>query len=98
MHIANQCPAAVRLTEIKTVPPPRGAKAQAAFDACRVLLVVGIAPAQPEIDAFRAALVTRSEFSSARQVKTEQVTVAGERWLEFTLALESSGKWKNSDE
>ena len=90
VHIANQCPAAVRLTEIKTVPPPRGAKA--AFDARRVLLVVGIAPAQAEIDAFRAALATQSEFSSVRQVKTEQTTIAGERRLEFTLALESSDK------
>lgn len=92
VQIANQCPAAVRLTEIKTVPPPRGAKAQAVFDARRVLILVGIAPAQAEIDAFRAALLTRSEFSSVRQVKTEQVTVARERWLEFTLALESSDK------
>lgn len=88
VQVANQRPRAVRLTEIKTVPPPRGAKA--VFDARRVLLVVGIAPAQTEIDAFRAALLTRSEFSSARQVKTEQVTVGGERRLEFTLALESS--------
>lgn len=96
VHIANQCPAAVRLTEIKTVPPPRGAKA--AFDARRVLLVVGVAPAQTEIDAFRAALLIRSEFSSARQIKTEQVTVAGERRLEFTLALESSGETVISDE
>ena len=82
VHIADQCPAAVRLTEIKTVPSPRGAKA--AFDARRVLLVVGIAPAQAEIDAFRAALATQSEFSSVRQVKTEQTTIAGERRLEFT--------------
>ncbi len=96
VRIANQCPTAVRLTEIKTVPPPRAAKA--AFDARRVLLVVGIAPAQTEIDAFRAALLTQAEFSSARQIKTEQVTVAGERRLEFTLALESSGETVISDE
>ena len=93
-HIADKRPSAVRLTEIKTVPPPRGAKALADFDARRVLILVGVAPAQKGIDAFRAALVTQSEFSSARQVKTEQITIAGERWLEFTLALESSGEWE----
>ena len=93
VHIANQRPKAVQLTEIKTVPLPRGAKAQSAFDARRVLILVGIAPAQAEIDAFRAALVVQAEFSSVRQVKTEQVTVIGERRLEFTLALESSGQW-----
>ena len=89
VHIAAKRPDAVRLTEIKTLPPPRGAKAQAEFDARRVLILIGIAPAQEAIDAFRVALLTQAEFSSVRQVKTEQVTIAGERRLEFTLALGS---------
>ena len=90
VQIANQCPAAVRLTEIRTVPPPKAVKAHAAFDARAVLLVIGIAPTQAEINAFRVALVTQSEFSSVRQVKTEQTIIADERWLAFTLALTSS--------
>lgn len=92
-HIANQCPAAVRLTEIKTVPPPRSAKDRAVFDARRTLLVVGVTPSQTEINAFRAALAMQAEFSSVRQVATEQTTVAGERWLAFTLSLESREEW-----
>ncbi len=90
VHIADRCPGTVRLTEIKTVPPPRGARAQAAFDARRVLLVVGVASSQAEINAYRVALAAQSEFASVRQVKTEQITIGGERWLEFTLAIKSS--------
>ena len=93
VHIADRCPGTIRLTEIKTLPPPRGARAQTVFDARRVLQVVGIASSQAEINAFRAALVTRSEFSSVRQIKTEQITIGGARRLEFTLAMKSSGLW-----
>ena len=93
VHIADRCPGTIRLTEIKTVPPPRGARAQAAFDARRVLQVVGVASSQAEINAYRAALVTQSEFSSVRQIKTEQITIGGERRLEFTLAMKSGDRW-----
>ena len=93
VHIADRCPVTIRLTEIKTVPPPRGARAQAAFDARRVLLVVGVASSQAEINAFRAALAAQTEFASVRQIKTEQITIGGERRLEFTLAMKSSDQW-----
>ena len=90
VQIANRSPASVRLTEIKTVAQPQSTKARADFDARKVLMVVGIAPGQAEINAFRAALVTQSQFSSVRQVKTEPTLIADERWLEFTLALSSA--------
>ena len=53
-------------------------------------MVVGVAPGQTEINAYRAALVTQAEFFSVRQVKTEPTLVDGNRWLEFTLALNST--------
>lgn len=95
VQIANKCPAAVRLTGIRTVLPSQTKNADAAFDARRTLLVTGIAPAQSEINAFRAALVIQSDFSSVRQVKTELTLIDGKRWLGFTLALESSGEFRN---
>ena len=90
VKIANCSPASVRLTEIKTVAQPQSTKACANFDARKVLMVVGVAPGQTEINAFRASLVTQAEFSSVRQVKTEPTLVDGDRWLEFTLALNSA--------
>ncbi len=89
VQISNRCPATVRLTEIRTVLPSQATKADVTFDARRALLVIGVAPAQSEINAFRAALVTQPEFSSVRQVETEQTLIGGKRWLEFTLALTS---------
>ena len=50
VQIANKIPTSVRLTEIKTLPPPRTAKAYVAFDARQTLLLVGVASAQAEID------------------------------------------------
>ena len=88
-QIANQRPEGVKLTEIKTVPMPKKAKAH---DAREALLVAGVAPVQSAIDAFRAALGKCPEFVSVRQVKTEQTLIDAERRLEFTLALESSGE------
>ena len=49
----------------------------------------GIKCAVMSDDAFRAALAIREEFNAVRQVKTEQVTVQGEKWLAFTLSLNS---------
>lgn len=90
VKIANRSPASVRLTEIKTVAQPQSTKARADFDARKVLMITGVAPGQAEINAFRTSLVTQAQFSSVRQVKTEPTLVAGERWLEFTLALSSA--------
>lgn len=89
VQIANQLPDTVRLTEIKTVPPPRGAAAYAAFDARQTLLVVGVALTQTEIDAYRVALVRQLAFASVRQIKTEPTIISGEKWLTFTLSLTS---------
>ena len=82
VQIANQRPEGVKLTEIKTVPMPKKAKD---YDARKTLLAVGVAPNQSAINAFRAALSTRPEFASVRQIKTEQTLIDGERRLEFTL-------------
>ena len=90
VQIANRSPASIRLTEIKTVAQPQSTKAQADFDARKVLMVVGVAPGQAEINVFRAALVTQGQFASVRQVKTEPTLIAGDRWLEFTFALSSA--------
>jgi len=84
--IANQRPEGVKLTEIKTVPMPKKAKAH---DAREALLVAGVAPVQSAIDAFRAALGNCPEFVSVR-VKTEQTLIDAERRLEFTLSLTSA--------
>ncbi|MDE0185706.1 MAG: hypothetical protein OXP71_09645 [Candidatus Poribacteria bacterium] len=89
VQLANPIPASVRLTEIKTVSQPKSSKARADFDARKELLVVGVAPSQAEINAYRAALVTQSQFASVRQVKTEPTLIDGNRRLEFTLALTS---------
>lgn len=91
VQLANRIPVSVRLTEIKTVAQPQSTKGRADFDVRKVLLVAGVAPSQAEINAFRAALVTQSQFASVRQVKTEPTLIDGNRWLEFTLALSSVG-------
>ncbi len=88
-QIAESIPKSVRLTQIKTLEPPRTAKARSKFDARETLLLAGVASSQEEIDAFRSTLSTSEGFSNVRQIKTEQVTVQGEKWLEFTLSLTS---------
>ncbi len=87
--IAESIPKQVRLTEIKTLEPPRTREVRVNYDARKTLLLVGLAPSQQEIDAFRAALSTRKEFDAVRQVKTEQTTIQGEKWLNFTLSVVS---------
>lgn len=90
VQIANQRSGTVRLTEIRSVPRPQSKKADAGFDARRALVLVGVAPNQAEINAFRASLAIQPEFTSVRQVKTEQTLIGGEKWLEFTLAVRST--------
>jgi hypothetical protein len=90
-RIAEAIPGTVRLTEIKTLEPPRGAKERRTFDARETLLLTGLARSQEEIDAFRVALTTAAEFSSVRQIQTDQMTIKDQPWLTFTLALHSSG-------
>lgn len=90
-QIAEKIPMTVQLTEIKTVPPPRGAKGYVQFDARKTLLLIGEANAQSEIDAFRVALLTQPEFTTVRQIATEPISRAGEKRLLFTLQLASKG-------
>lgn len=87
VQVAQCIPKAVQVTEIQTLPPPRNSKQH--FDARQTLRLIGLAKKQPDIDAFRAALLMQSVFSAVRQVKTEQTLIKGERRLEFTLLLES---------
>ena len=90
-QIAEKIPVTVQLTEIKTVPVPRGAQGYVQFDARKTLLLVGEANAQSEIDAFRVALLTQPEFTTVRQIATEPISRAGEKRLLFTLQLASKG-------
>lgn len=87
--IAKQIPATVRLTEIKTVPPPRDTKSYVEFDARYTILLVGIAENQTDIDAFRVGLLTSPLFSTVTQVATEQIPIGGDKRLSFTLQLTS---------
>lgn len=85
--IAEQIPATVQLTEIQTLPLPRATKAYATFDARSTLRLIGTAENQTDIDAFRVALITQPEFSTVKQIQTEQITISGQKRLEFTLEL-----------
>jgi len=87
IKIAESLPQNVHLTEIHTLPPPR--KPTPAFDTRKTLRLIGLAKAQPEIDAFRVSLLSRGDFASVQQVKTEQTLIKGEQGLEFTLVLQS---------
>ena len=86
-RLAEATPETVRLTEIKTVELPRATKERQTFDARETLLVTGLARSQGEIDAFRVKLATGGDFSSVRQIQSEQLTIKDEPWLTFVLAL-----------
>ena len=94
--IAESIPNSVRLTEIKTLEPPRAAKKQVAFDARETFILVGVADSQEEIDAFRIALATQGDFSAVRQIQTEQTTIKGKKWLMFRLSLKSQMEHSDS--
>lgn len=87
LRIAESIPKPVQLTEIHTLPPPR--KPTPDFDARQTVRLIGLAPAQTEIDAFIAALMSHVEFVTVRQVATEPTLIKGEQQLEFTLLLGS---------